>query len=85
MTGDFLKISLIEMFLLVWNQIILVITLMLVFFFVVVFNRLSKGQGGLEYSKNDEDLTYDLGYDTNWELAFGRRKCKTYITIHVFN
>ena len=45
------------------------------FFFVVVFNRVSKGQTGLEYSKNYDDLVYDLGYDTNWELAFGRRKC----------
>ena len=75
MTGQILKISPIEMFLILWMQIITIISIMLVFFFTVVFNRLSKGQTGLEYFKNSDDWAYDLGYDTNWELAFGRRKC----------
>ena len=79
MTGDLFKISVIELFLLFWMEIIWMITLMLMFFFVVVFNRVSKGQTGLEYSKNYDDLVYDLGYDTNWELAFGRRKCNILI------
>jgi hypothetical protein len=39
-------------------------------------NRFSKGQSGLENSKNKHDFTYDLGRDKNWEFAFGHFKSK---------
>ena len=78
MTGFLSKISFLEIFFLFYFQIISIMILMLTLFHSIVRHRLSKGQSQLEHSRNSEDCTYDLGFDRNWEMAFGRgREFKT--------
>lgn len=87
MSIDIWKLPILDFATLFWFNIIFGITLMQLLILGLMMNRLSCGQSGLEHSKNDKDYTYDLGYDLNWEMAFGKFKRKFYPsrTSHTIN
>mmetsp|Transcript_24401 Transcript_24401/g.27058 ORF Transcript_24401/g.27058 Transcript_24401/m.27058 type:complete len:122 (+) Transcript_24401:523-888(+) len=59
---------------LTWFNIIFMIAFIQIFILSIVMNRIFKGQTGLENWKNTDDFTYDLGFDQNWELIFGKKR-----------
>ena len=74
-----------EIFLLFYFQVIFLIITLLTIFNVIVFNRISKGQTQLEHSRNSNDLTYDLGFDKNWDMVFGRGRTNYKYPFSFFN